>query len=217
MTLSERGPLIAATFGCGPNATQALASICLSQSFRHGVRLAQCGDVSRYCRLVINGAAQSQLVGSDGQRVQLALYGPGQIFGAYPLPAAHRSDIVAKGDLQLFSFDCVRLASLAAGHAEIGAGLAKLIAKELDLVLDRMASRVTLTATGRVCAELLRLAGDSTTIAPSPIVAALALSVHTTRETASRTLTQLERRGIIHRHGNALTIVSRRVLEALVC
>ncbi|WP_422266784.1 helix-turn-helix domain-containing protein, partial [Sphingorhabdus sp.] len=40
--------------------------------------------------------------------------------------------------------------------------------------------------------------------------------VHTTRETGSRAISALVRRGIVERRDNALRIVSRRLLEEMV-
>jgi predicted transcriptional regulator len=79
-----------------------------------------------------------------------------------------------------------------------------------------MAARITLSAMGRVYAELLNAAGDSDTIAPPPVVAALGLMAQTTRETASRAINGLMRRGIVRREPDRLTIVSRTMLEEMV-
>jgi CRP-like cAMP-binding protein len=71
-----------------------------------------------------------------------------------------------------------------------------------------MYERAALTAPGRVAAELLRLGGADGTIRPAPVVAELAVRVGTTRETASRTLSALERRGLVLREDDGLTIVA---------
>jgi CRP-like cAMP-binding protein len=48
------------------------------------------------------------------------------------------------------------------------------------------------------------------------VIAALALSAQTTRETGSRAINALERRGIIRRDDERLEILSRGLLEELV-
>jgi CRP/FNR family transcriptional regulator, cyclic AMP receptor protein len=98
----------------------------------------------------------------------------------------------------------------------IGSGLAMILAQQYHAALDRMAARITLSATGRVCAELLNAVGSSNSISPPPVIAALGLMAQTTRETASRTINGLERRGIVLRDPDRLTIVSRRMLEELI-
>src|ERR1700761_7093663 len=72
-------------------------------------------------------------------------------------------------------------------------------------------------ARGRVHAELLRLArlGDGKTIAPAPVLSVLAVRVHSTRETVSRTIGALERRGLVKRDGKALVITAPHRLEEL--
>ena len=79
-----------------------------------------------------------------------------------------------------------------------------------------MAARIILTANGHVYVELLHEAGEEGTISPPPLIAALALSAQTTRETGSRAVNALERRWIIRRDDEQLKILSRNLLEELV-
>ena len=67
-------------------------------------------------------------------------------------------------------------------------------------------------------AELLRQAreGPDLTIRPGPVLSDLALRVSTTRETASRAVNALERRGIIRRDADALVVVAPHRLEELI-
>ena len=71
---------------------------------------------------------------------------------------------------------------------------------------------------GRVHAELLRLArlADGRVIRPAPVLAKLAVRVQSTRETVSRTINALERRGIIRRERDALVIVAPHRLEEMI-
>lgn len=78
-----------------------------------------------------------------------------------------------------------------------------------------MAARIELSATGRFYRALLQLGDADGLIKPARLIASLAVSVHTTRETASRALAALTRRGIVERQEDALQIVSRRMLEEL--
>ena len=84
------------------------------------------------------------------------------------------------------------------------------------MLLDRMAARIGLSATGRCYQALLSKSDDDGWIRPPPVLSALAIGVNTTRETASRALAHLIRRGIAERHDDGLRIVSRRMLEELV-
>jgi len=79
-----------------------------------------------------------------------------------------------------------------------------------------MAARIGLSATGRCYRALLQRANDEGWIRPAPVLAALAVGVNTTRETASRALAGLVRRGIVERNDSGLRIVSRRMLEEMI-
>src|SRR4029079_10464142 len=97
----------------------------------------------------------------------------------------------------------------------VGAGLARIFAGQLANVLDRFAARVTLTATGRVYSQLLEAIDERGTIDKIPSVTMLAIRAQTTRETASRAISALERRGILRREARAWIIASPRMLEDL--
>lgn len=216
MAIPNLIPLLSGCFACGDEAAGLLASEMHERRYEHRAPIAHIGDASSELLLVVEGAALAEIFGIDGQHAQLARHGPGEIFGAYPHPAIHRSDLTASGSTVLLAVPAHRLASLAATNAEIGAGLSTLLARQLDLLLDRLSARIGLSATGRFYRALLNLADDDGRICPHPVIAAVALSVHTTRETGSRALATLTRRGIVERHDDHLQIVSRRMLEDLI-
>jgi len=200
---------------------EALAQLLLRHALRYrfvGAKqlLGRQGDLSGLCWLVIDGSVRIQAISVDGQRQQLAQHGPGEMFGAYPEPVALRGEILALDDTHLFQADAQQLAALAAQQAPIGAALAILLARQLDRALDRMLARTTYSAAGRVYARLLDLADKDNSIAPPPQVTALALSANTTRESASRALAALVRRGIISRDEQALVIRAPRMLHDMI-
>lgn len=213
---AERLAVMQSVFSCSHDAAVALGAAVRELTVPSKGVVARQGDVAHHCWLVVDGIAQAQINSPDGQLILLASYGPGELFGCYPAPAVLRTDFVAMGALTLFSIKTVALVELAQGNAEVGHGLSILLARQLDTLLDRMTARTTLSATGRVYAELLRLAGDSHRISPPPVLAALALTVNTTRETASRAITHLVRRGIVCRTDEALEIIAPRLLADLI-
>ncbi|MCJ2177185.1 Crp/Fnr family transcriptional regulator [Novosphingobium album (ex Hu et al. 2023)] len=213
---AERLAVMQSVFSCSDDAAAALGAAVRELSVPAKGVVARQGDLAHHCWLVVDGVAQAQINGPDGQLILLASYGPGELFGSYPGPAALRTDFVAMGALTLFSIKTTVLADLARSNADVGHGLSVLLARQLDTLLDRMAARTTLSATGRVYAELLRLAGDSNRIEPPPVLSALALTVHTTRETASRAIANLVRRGIVRRTDAVLEITAPRLLAELI-
>lgn len=207
---------IATCFNCSSDSAQLLLSAMTEKQFVTGANIALRGDPSNMLFLILEGRVVAEIFGVEGQQAQLARYGPGEIFGAYPAPAQHRADIRATADTRLLSITALSLAVLARMHGDIGSGIAGLLARQLDLMLDRMAARIGLSANGRFHKALLQLADAKGDIRPAPVISALALSVHTTRETGSRALATLLRRGIIERNDDHLRIVSRRMLEEMV-
>jgi CRP/FNR family transcriptional regulator, cyclic AMP receptor protein len=209
-------PSVMACFGCSDSAAALLVGAMSERRYPARSNIALRGDAASQFFLVLEGAVVAEIFGIDGQQAQLARHGPGEIFGAYPQATSYRADMRSMVETQLLSIPTADLARLAHDHAEIGAGIAGLLARQLDLMLDRMASRLGLSANGRFHKALLQLADADGQISPAPVISALALSVHTTRETGSRALAALLRRGIVERQDNALRIVSRRMLEEMV-
>ena len=184
--------------------------------YGHRDILAHQGDLGAKLWIVLEGRAQLQIIGVDGQTKLLASHGPGELFGAFPHERVVISDVVAQNRLSVLEIPTAKMATLLEEEARIGSGLSRILGRQYNAVLDRMAARITLTANGRVYAELLREAGEEGRISPPPVIAALALSAQTTRETGSRAISALERRGIIRRDEERLEIISYGLLEELI-
>lgn len=165
---------------------------------------------------MLEGRAQLQIIGIDGQTKLLAAHGPGELFGAFPNERIVISDVVVQNRLSVLEIATANMTRLLQEEVRIGSGLPRILGRQYNSVLDRMVPRITLAANGRVCPELLHEAGEEGTISPPPAISALALSAQTTRETGSRAINALERRGIIRRDDEQLEILSRNLLEELV-
>lgn len=208
--------LLAAALGCSSEAAARAAAVAVPRILTRGQAYAHQGDVCDCCWIIVEGSAALRAYGEDGQLVQLASYGPGELIGAFPEPRALPATLTAESRSEVIEMNTRRLAALAAEVPGIGLGLAARLGAQQDALLDRMANRMILSAVGRVYAELLALADDGGLIAPAPVLAALALKVNTTRETASRAVAAAERRGLILRGPDGLRIISRARLEALL-
>ena len=216
MANAEHQSLVAACFRCPEHEAGLIAATMVLRQYSHRAPIALRGDTSTHLYLVIDGLASADLFSVDGQYAQLAGYGPGELFGAFPEPSTHRADMTAQGELSALLIETNVMAALARKHAAIAQGIAHIMARQLDLTLDRMAARIGLSATGRCYRALLQRADDEGWIRPAPVLAALAVGVNTTRETASRALAGLVRRGIVERNDGGLRIVSRRMLEEMI-
>jgi CRP-like cAMP-binding protein len=178
------------------------------------------GDRISTLYVVVDGRAQAIAYSLDGQIVLLHEYRRGDFFGVVspPYSATHDADVIAVEQICAFLLEGSVLAMLAEQHGCIGVALLTEMVDRLRRTASRMYEHVALSAVGRVHAELLRLAGErpDMTIRPCPVVADLALHVSTTRETASRAINALERRGIIRRDAESLTVVAPHRLEELI-
>jgi CRP-like cAMP-binding protein len=189
---------------------------------RYGARITivNRGDRISTLYVVIDGRAHALVYSMEGQAVLLHEYRSGDLFGVMSAPyaAAHDADVVAIEEVNAFLLDGVVLALVAEQHACIGLALLRFMVERLQQTASRMYEHAALSAVGRVHAELLRQARESgdMTIRPSPVLSDVALRVSTTRETASRAVNALERRGIIRRDGEALVIVAPHRLEELI-
>jgi CRP-like cAMP-binding protein len=213
---AERIAMLQAIFDCTEAAASSLNELGVWTTARRHEFLLHQGDHHGQCHIVMSGSADIKALGREGQYVQIATVEPGEIFGSYPDACPVRADVQARDAMELVSLDSVQLSRFAHACSEAGAGLARIFAAQLGNIIDRFAARVTLTATGRVYSCLLKMLDSEGQIGPAPIVAALAVQAQTTRETASRAIGALERRGIIRRDANKWTVVSPRLLEELV-
>lgn len=216
MTASDRIAALASFFSCSPEEAAKVDAATRLAHYGHRDILAHQGDLGAKLWIVLEGRAQLQIIGVDGQTKLLASHGPGELFGAFPHERVVISDVVAQNRLSVLEIPTAKMAMLLEEEARIGSGLSRILGLQYNAVLDRMAARITLTANGRVYAELLREAGEEGRISPPPVIAALALSAQTTRETGSRAISALERRGIIRRDEERLEIISYGLLEELI-
>jgi CRP-like cAMP-binding protein len=212
--------LLCRVFGCSPELADHIFLRGKMRQFQKRVAIVRRGDQISTLYVVIVGRAHALVYSLDGQAILLHEYRKGDLFGAMssPYSVTHDADVVVVDDLSAFLLDGVVLALLAEQHGCIGLALLKFMVDRLQQTASRMYEHAALSAVGRVHAELLRQARQNSdlTIRPSPIVSDLALRVSTTRETASRAVNALERRGIIRRDGEALVVVAPHRLEELI-
>lgn len=211
---------IRAAFGCSGDVAAAIAAHATARQYAARAVIVRYGDRQAHAWLVVAGRAQALVYGLDGQMVLVHEYRTGDIFGAvaatdaWPIDA----DVVAADPTRAACVPASDFVMLVDRHRSLGLLLVRSLLEQLRAASARMVDRTTLSAPGRVYAELLRLArlGDGTVIRPAPVHAALAVRVQSTRETVSRAVSALERRGIVRREDDALVIVAARRLEELV-
>ncbi len=178
------------------------------------------GETGDDAWLMLIGEAHAVLYSAAGHLVLLHRLFPGDLFGGtIGLPApADGSHVVAVGQVEAGRFRALDFVLLMERHRCVAQAVLRTLSGRLDETTRRMVATATLSAAGRVHAELLRLArsDDGRHIRPAPVLAELALAVQSTRETVSRAINALERAGIIVRSDESLEIVAPHRLEELV-
>lgn len=207
---------LAATFRCAHDIADTIETSTIFRCHPPGAPIFGQGQTIRHCWIVVAGTARSCSLSVDGQQTQLMTFNAGEIFGAFPEDRRSLFEVHAIDQLELLQIETKRLRDIAHLHTPIAFRLAAMFAGQLHIALDRLAARVTLTANGRVYAELLQLARGGQLISPCPSVTSLAVMAQTTRETASRAINALERRGIVQRGAQGLTILSPRMLAEML-
>lgn len=178
------------------------------------------GEKAAAAYLLTQGRAHALLYSVEGQIVLLCEYRPGDLFGALGEldPAPEEAEIVAVEAARSFILQSRDLVALAETYGPIGLALSRLLLRQLRRATSRIYERAAVSAVGRVNAEILRMARASPglVIRPAPVLSELAVRVSTTRETASRAVSALERRGLIRREPGSLTVVAPQRLEELI-
>ncbi len=224
-TLAPRGSenaesVVAETFACSADVAAEVVRRGRLRQFSDRAIILRQGDGLTVAYLLVAGRAQALLYGSEGQLILLQDFGRGDLFGAIGEmdPVRQDADVVAIERVETLVLEAAELARVAEQYGAIGLALSRMLMARLRQTTARMYERAALSAVGRVYAELLREARRATdlTISPAPVLAELALRVSTTRETASRAVNALERRGIIRRNPSALTVVAPHRLEELI-
>jgi CRP/FNR family transcriptional regulator, cyclic AMP receptor protein len=212
--------VVAGVFLCSEDVAAIVVRTGRQRDFAASTTILHQGDAVRITHMLLVGRARALLYAADGQVVLLHEYLRGDLFGALATLEAvvQDSDVVAVEDVLSLVFDDRDLAQLAQQHGSIGLALSRMLLQRLRQTTARIFERTALSAAGRIHAEILRLARQSADLAinPTPIVSDLALRAGTTRETASRAINALERRGIIARDGGRLRVIAPRRLEEMI-
>jgi len=208
------------TFGCSDEIAGIVFVRGTVRTFAPHSTIMRQGERAVAAYLLTQGRAHALLYTIEGQVVLLCEYRPGDLFGALGEldPAPEEAEIVAVEAARSFVLRSRDLVALAEAYGAIGLALSRLLLRQLRRATTRMYERAAVSAVGRVHAELLRLARASPglSIRPAPILSELAVRVSTTRETASRAVSALERRGLIRRDADSLTVVAPQRLEELI-
>ena len=211
--------VVQASFACPPAIAAGIAG--KARLRRHAARstILWQGERARDVFLLVAGEAHAVFIAANGQEMRLHVHQVGDLFGeAGVLMGETASEsVVAASDSATAAFGSGDFVLLVETHACIGLALSRRLLARQAAMTRRLTEQSILSAPGRICAELARQgrAGGGR-ITPVPVLSDLARQLQTTRETVSRTLSDLKRRGIVRQDGDALVVVAARMLDDLV-
>ena len=208
--------VMARTFGCGGDLLAVISGSARHSFAPRGRCLHPTGDDDATI-LLLAGRAHELAYGPDGSVMVVHTIGKGELFGDL-LSSASQGEVRTVVYSRCGHFTQAALLRLMENYSAVAVAIARQISGKLDAMRARMVETAMLSATGRICAELSRMAdaGDDGVISPAPVVSELAVIARVTRETASRTISQLLRRGILDRGEDQLRIVAPHRLRELI-
>ena len=169
--------------------------------------------------LVVSGQVKVVLIGEDGREVILSVLGEGSFFGEMSLldDEPRSAHVIAMEDSVVLTLRRDDFRARLRSSPEVAIALLKELSRRLRRADDQIGSLVLLDVNGRVAELLVRLGteegGDR--ITRKLTHATIAQMIGSSRETVSRTMRELQDRGLIAVTRQEITLTDRAGLQAL--
>jgi CRP/FNR family transcriptional regulator, cyclic AMP receptor protein len=207
-------------YRCSGDVAQVVAGRAQYRDYQPRTTIIAQGDRNEQVFLTVTGHARAEALSMSGRLAILEDYFAGDFFGEGGLvedaPSHDEVRAVERVDAAVFANPA--FVALLSSYADFALAFSRMLVARLARTSRRLAEGATLSATGRIYAELLRQAraGAGMAIEPSPVLSSFALTVQSTRETVSRTINDLVKRGIVRRDAQRLVVVAPHRLEELI-
>lgn len=182
------------------------------------------GEPIEFVGYVLSGTAKAVAYSESGDATWVGRFQAGEFLGHTSLltDSPTRFEIIAETEVEIIRIAVPVMQDLLSTEHGLSATLAKDLAVRLDGMTSRLIEAFTLSTKGRVCAELSRLSRiigimpENLIIRPSPVFVELAQRVNSTRETVSRTVSELQKKNIVAREAGALIILDPEALRRAI-
>ena len=180
------------------------------------------GDGSQSVYLLLEGSLKTVRYSKNGDEFWLASVGKGALIGEMSgLTGAPRSStVIAVSQVVALAVDYSEFESAIHSAPGFGLRVSKLLAERVRNTSIQLEELATLQTSARLHSELFRLGElDATdeeraTIANPPSVSELAVRIHAARESTSRAVSYLHKRGFLKkRDDGALDVISPQSLD----
>jgi len=174
--------------------------------------LSAAGDPREFVGFVRKGKLKTSHISINGDEVWLETFNPGQFFGYEGKVDTEGLEFQAVSRLEFMKINMSEFVTFCKKDAEFTYALSQVLHRRLHHISCRLIERSTLSTPGRVCAELCRLAvpvGKTPglyAIRPTPIFSELAKKIGTSRESISRTVSDLCTARILERKAGVLIV-----------
>ena len=205
-------------FGCGAALAATISALGRSADHARGAVLWPRGDDGAASLLTLGRAAELAY-GREGGALVLHALVPGEFFGEIVGSGGESgTQVEALSDGAATHFAATALVRLMESYPLVALAIARHLSARIAAMRQRMLETALLSASGRIAAELLRQsrAASNGVIRPLPVWSELAVIVQSTRETVSRTVSGLEKRGVLKRVEGGLAVIAPHRLEELV-
>ncbi len=210
---------------CSEDERKRVAARCRWRKFQDGEIIIDRGADTHEVHFVVSGQVRVVDHGRSGREVSFETIDAGGIVGELAaIDGGERSaSVVAEQPTVTAALDARTFVNVLADHPDVGLAMMRRLTRMVRAASGRIMELSTLGAHNRVHAELLRLARSkagadaaSARLYPIPVHAELAARVATTRETVARVMSDLTKKGLLQRDGNALVIPDLASLADLV-
>jgi len=182
------------------------------------------GDELDHIGCVVSGRVDAWVHSEQGVKTWVDSFRETHFFGHVSLltQSPIQYDVIAASDVKVLFIPVKKVEALLKDSSGLPQAFAKDLAMRLEIMTNRLIEAVALSAKGRVCAELMRLSQpigiepNKLIVRPLPVFVDLALRINSTRETVSRTVSDLQKKGILGREPGSILIHNPEALRALM-
>lgn len=194
------------------------------RTYRCNVFIQQQHDPIKTISIILSGHAYARAVTYEGNEVWVDDFVRGDVFGYEALIAESRAeyDVISLSSLTVLSIPIRVLKNIADKHPDIMISLFEAVGRKLHAQTQRFIEAQSLSSRGRICAELKRfckpvgISPGIHIIRPTPVFSEFARRVGSSRESVSRTVSDLCKVNIMARKTGALLILDmNRLIEQI--
>ena len=200
---------------------ESIAALCQHKYYHSGDQIIDQMSKTSDVFFISTGSVRVINLTASGKEVALEILKQGKCFGEIAAidGGPRSSSVVALEPSKLIRMPGKDFIKILQKHPKVGLKVMIVLASVIRTSGNRITDLVTLGANARVLAELMKKIEESGTkenkaiIENFPVHSEIAQRASTTRETVTRVLSALSKKGIIKRNGTSLEVIDTAVVE----